>query len=205
MQPTKIRRAGEDGSAARLVRRGWLASGVGALLTLCSAGLTSANGTNRAEFAALPLVSLAVTDAPVSAVLQKMSQLAHCDIQAADPWLASFPVTLRLTNASMEAALAKLLGNLNYELEVGRQAGNVTAITIHAKLPAPGQPPPGEPQVERRAARPSPHGHADLDVEVLPPAQPGGKGVTQRQVLAAQQRAASNTVAAAPGRQVPLE
>jgi len=190
MQAIKPR--GWRGQADR-ERRVWAAAAVCAGATLAAAG-----AVNRAALDGLPPVSVALADAPMSRVLQDLSRQAHCDIRAADPWLASFPVTLRMTNAPVSAALTQLLGNLDYTLELGRREGRVVAITIHAPLPGAGQPPAGAPPGGRPPA--TARQRLDPAAELLPPPQPGAKGITAREVLAAQAAAASNAAPAAPGR-----
>ena len=82
-------------------------------------------------------VSLSMQDTPVSMVLKRMSSMVGTEITTCDEWLAFFPVSITVTNATVGEALSELLGDLKHELlfERDENTGRAVRIVIDAEMP----------------------------------------------------------------------
>ena len=83
-----------------------------------------------------PTITLEAKDTPMDMVFERMSAQAGVNVIVVDPWLAGFPVSITLTQATLEQGIRKLLGNLDYALKISQSKGGlIKGLEITAKMP----------------------------------------------------------------------
>jgi len=116
------------------------AQGLLCLLMVCLASASAVAGKSTSALDALPetpLISLKLQNVPVDMILERMSRQCEIDIRTPDEWLAFFPATLCVTNATVAESLERLLGNLDYrlEMEADGKSKRITGVIIRVEEP----------------------------------------------------------------------
>jgi hypothetical protein len=101
---------------------------------------------------------------PLKKVLAELSEKSGNTITVNEKW-EDWPVTVTLTNVTVHRALKQILGKLNHAIVY--KGEKAVFITVH-----------GSPQVKVSTQQ----SFDPLDVEVIPPTEPDGKGITQREM-----------------------
>ena len=140
------------------------------LLSLASMGPTilspslclgSESGEEPATF------SLEVDQQALGEVLQQISEATGYEITI-DSEYAKLPITVSLKNVSVEEGLRRILGKLSRYMVIDEAEKKISVRIVDAK-------------VKKTAAISSQRKVDPLDVEVIPPQEPGGRGITLRE------------------------
>jgi hypothetical protein len=116
--------------------------------------------------------SLDVRDEPLLEVFKKISKLTAYEVEVSEKW-AHLPITASIRNASIHEGLNRVLRKFNHTIVVDDLQKKVV-VSIYESGPATiGQ---GRILLSRQE-KVNP-----LDVEVIPPQEPGERGVTQREL-----------------------
>ena len=118
------------------------------------------------------LISYTFKDKPLKDVLKKISEATGYKVTVNEEW-AELSVTANLKNLSIDESLKEVLRNSNNVVITNEKEKYISIIIYNAD-----QPPKDQEGV---------NGHIEksinpLDVEVIPPAVPGEKGITQSEL-----------------------
>jgi hypothetical protein len=157
------------------------------LFLVCLAGVISAHlvvtpSWASEKYARSAVVSLDVKNEPLGVVLDKISSDTGHKILVNREW-ADLPVTARLHNVTVEEGLRRLLKNFNYAL-VFQDNEKRISIEIHGFS---SNIEPVERTAVKQRERQALLQEKEVDsrkLEVIPPAEPGGRGITEGELEA---------------------
>ena len=113
-----------------------------------------------------PVFSLNIKDEPLIKVIEKISEATGYDIAIDEKW-SGLIVTASLKDVSIHESMREILKNLNHVIVINDTEKKLSVI-IYGSI---------EPDKIQKKIDP-------LDLEVIPPKNPGERGVTQRELNA---------------------
>ena len=165
-----------------MAKRRWLFRYLGVLPLLCLVSMIptilspnpcggSDSGEERATF------SLEADQQALGEVLQQISKTTGYEITI-DSEYAKQPITVSLKNVTVEQGLRRILGKLSRYMVIDEAEKKISVRIVDA-------------EVKKTTAIRSPKQVDPLDVEVIPPQEPGGRGITQRELEESNKRQAT--------------
>ena len=112
--------------------------------------------------------SLDADQKPLGEVLQQISEATGYEITI-DSEYAKLPITVSLKNVSVEEGLRRILGKLSRYMVIDEAEKKISVRIVDA-------------EVKKTTAISSQKKVDPLDVEVIPPQEPGGRGITVREL-----------------------
>ena len=112
--------------------------------------------------------SLDVDEMPLGEVLQQISKATGYEITI-EPEYANLPITVSLKNVTVEEGLRRILGKLSRYMVIDEAEKKISVRIVDG-------------EAKKTTAISSQRKGDPLDVEVIPPQEPGGRGISQREL-----------------------